>query len=83
MRLRSTGLGKTEVEAEIVDVKKVDDLVIFFVVTIKPAKWQTRMAFQEKDLRELVRALLRPKTLWFVNRALLFGQKKVRRTETF
>ncbi len=83
MRLRSTGLGNTELEADIVAVKRVDDLVIFFAVTTKPAKWHVRMAFQEKDLRDLVRALLRPKNLRFVIRALLFGQKKVRRTETF
>ena len=33
MRLRSTGLGRTELEGELVGVKIVDDLVIFFVNT--------------------------------------------------
>ena len=83
MRLRSTGLGKTELEAELVDIKKVDDLVIFFVNTTKPVKWRTRMAFQERDLRELVLAILRPRNLLFIFRALFSGQKEVPRTENF
>ena len=83
MRLRSTGLGKTELEADIVNVKKVDDLVVFFVSTTKPVKWQTRMAFQEKDLKELILALLKPKNLAFVIKALLFGKKEVARTKDF
>ncbi len=32
MRLKSTGLGRTELEGEIVKVKKVDGLVIFHVI---------------------------------------------------
>jgi len=83
MRLRSTGLGRTELEAEIAGVKKVDDLVIFFVDVIKPVKWHTRMGFQEKDLRDLVLAILKPKNLSFVLKALLFGQKELPRTENF
>jgi hypothetical protein len=83
MRLRSTGLGRTELEAEVVSVKKVDDLVLFFVTTTKPVKWQTRMGFQEKDLRALILALLRPRKLLFVVKALFFSKKEVPRTENF
>ncbi len=83
MRLRSAGLGKTELEGDIVNIKKVDDLVIFCVTTTKPVKWRTRIAFGEKDLRDLVWAILRPRNLWFVIRALLFPHKKVPRTENF
>ena len=83
MRLKSTGLGKTELEADITNVKKVGDLVVFFVNTTKPVKWQTRMGFQEKDLRELILALLKPKNLSFVVKALFCGKKQVPRTENF
>jgi len=83
MRLRSTGLGKTELEAKIVDTKRVDDTVIFFVDVIKPVRWHTRMAFQEKDLRALVYAIMKPASLRFIIQALLFGKKKVNRTEDF
>lgn len=84
MRLRSTGLGRTELEADIVKVKNVDDLVVFFVDVTKPVKWHTRMEFQEKDLRNLVLALAKPKNLSFVLKALLFGDKKeLARTKDF
>jgi hypothetical protein len=83
MRLRSTGLGRTELEAEVVGIKKVDDLVIFFANTTAPVKWRTRMAFQEKDLRDLVWQMLRPRNLLFIIKAMLFGNKEVPRTENF
>ena len=83
MRLRSTGLGKTELEGEIVNIKKVDDLVIFFVDVTKPVKWHTRMGFQERDLRDLILALLRPRNLSFVFKALFFPRNEVPRTEDF
>lgn len=83
MRLRSTGLGKTELEAKIVDVKRVDNVVVFFADVIKPVRWHVRMAFQERDLRTLFFAMLKPKNLRYIIRALLFSKKKVDRTETF
>ena len=83
MRLRSTGLGRTEMEADLIQIKKVDDLVVFFVNTSKPVKWRTRMGFQERDLRDLILQLLRPRNFWFVLKALLFQSKMVSRTENF
>ena len=83
MRLRSTGLGRTEMEAELVNIKKVDDLVIFFINTTSPVKWRTRMGFQERDLRDLALVLLRPRNLLFILKALFFGWKEVPRTKDF
>jgi len=83
MRLRSTGLGKTELEAKIEEVKKVDDVVIFYVRTSKPVKWKVRMAFQQQDLRDLVKAILKPKNIGYILRAFFCSEKKVPRTETF
>ncbi len=83
MRLKSTGLGNTELEAKIVNVKRVDDLVIFYADVIKPVKWHTKMAFQVKDLRTIVREVLKPNSLRYILKALLFRPKNVKRTETF
>jgi len=83
MRLRSTGLGKTELEAKIKEVKRVDDVVIFYVSTTKPVKWRIRMAFQEQDLRSLILAMLKRKNLWYILRSFFAKQEKVRRTESF
>jgi hypothetical protein len=81
MRLRSTGLGRTEMEAELVNIKKVDDLVIFFVNTTRPVKWRTRMGFQERDLRDLVLNLIKPGNLWFILKALISPNKKVNKVD--
>lgn len=77
MRLRSTGLGRTELEAELIGIKKIDDLVIFFVNTTKPVKWRTRMGFQERDLRDLVLNLIKPRNLMFILKALISPNKQV------
>ncbi|OGO32858.1 MAG: hypothetical protein A2Z29_10365 [Chloroflexi bacterium RBG_16_56_11] len=80
MRLRSTGLGRTELEAELIGIKKVDDLVVFFVNTTSPVKWRTRMGFQERDLRDLMFALLKPRNLVFILKAFFYkpGQSEVK-----
>ena len=83
MRLRSTGLGRTELEAEVATVKKVDDMLIFFAKVTKPVKWRLRMGFQEKDLRALFWAVLKPRNLWFISKALVFSGKNVSITENF
>ncbi len=82
MRLRSTGLGNTELEGKITNIEKVGDLVIFHMRTAKPV-WHIRVCFQEKDLRKLVGFVLRPKSLLYIIRALFSNQEKVPRTETF
>lgn len=71
MILQSDGLGKTELEAEVVDIKKVDDLVIFSANTTRPVKWRLRMGFQERDFRDLIWAVLRPRNLLFIINALI------------
>ena len=83
MRLRSTGLGNTELEAKIVSVRRVDDLVIFFVNITKPVKWKTRMGFQRKDLKELVLSVLRPRNMLAVLKSLLFSHKQVPKVKDF
>jgi hypothetical protein len=73
MRMTSAGLGKTELIASIVGMKKVDDLIIFSVDVTKPTKWHTRMGLQQKDLRKLAFQLLKPGNIWFIIRSLIFG----------
>ena len=76
-------MGRTELEAEVATVKKVDDMVIFFAKVTKPVKWKLRMGFQEKDLRALFWAILRPRNFWFILKGLTFSRKKVSTTENF
>jgi hypothetical protein len=83
MRLRSSGLGTTELEAEVMRIKKFDDLVVFSVNTTKPVKWRVRLGFQEIDLRALIRAIMAPNNLRFVVTGLLSPNKKTERTKDF
>ena len=66
MRLRSTVLGKTELQTKIAEIKRVDDVVICIVNTIKPVKWRARMVFHGRDLRKITLATLRLRNLWYV-----------------
>jgi len=70
MRLKSTGLGKMELIGELKDIRRVDDLIVFYVQTTSPVRWRTTMAFQVQDLRGLIFGLFRPKNLWYLIKAL-------------
>jgi hypothetical protein len=81
--MRSTGLGNMELEAAISEVKRVDDALIFYVGTTKPVRWRVRMAFEQKDVRSLVWAILKPKNVWYVLRSYLNQSKEVQRSDSF
>jgi len=38
MRLKSTGLGKMELIGELKDIRRVDDLIVFYVQTTSPVR---------------------------------------------
>ncbi len=75
MRLTSAGLGKTELEAHIVGMRKVNDLIVLSVDVTKPTKWHTRMGLQQKDLRKLAFQILKPSNLWFVLKSWIFTRE--------
>ena len=58
MLMRSTGLGKTELLAEIVGLKRQGDYLIMEVHTISPVLWKIRSGLSRKDLLMLIKALL-------------------------
>lgn len=69
MRMRSTGLGKTELIAEVEDLKRMGDFLVMVVQTSSPVKWKVRAALTHKDLFALLRLMLKPSNLKY----LLFG----------
>jgi hypothetical protein len=58
MLFRSTGLGKRELVAEIVAVKRQGDYLIMEVQTTEPVRWKIRGGVTWKDLRMLIKAVL-------------------------
>ena len=58
MRLRSTGLGKTELIGNVEAIKKQGDYLVMLVRTVEPVRWQVRAGLDGKDLRDLIKAML-------------------------
>ena len=54
MLMRSTGLGKTELVAEIDDCKAQGDHLILLVNTTDPVKWKVRCTLTLKDMKTLM-----------------------------
>ena len=59
MLFRSTGLGKAELIAEIVDVKCQGDYLIMEMQTTEPVRWKIRGGINHSDLRVLMKAVLK------------------------
>jgi hypothetical protein len=59
MLMRSTGLGKAELVAEIVSLRRLGDYLIMELQTTKPVRWKIRSGISHKDLRMLLRAMLK------------------------
>ena len=57
MRFRSTGLGKTELEAELASIEPKGDLLILHVRTTNPVRWHIRAGIQRKDIPKLIRLM--------------------------
>jgi hypothetical protein len=58
-RMRSTGLGKTEVHARITNLRLDQDLVILEMKATKPVKWHIRAGLQPEDRLSLVKLVLK------------------------
>ncbi len=54
MLMRSTGLGKTELVAEIQECKAQGDHLILLVNTTEPVKWKVRCTMTTKDMIKLI-----------------------------
>ncbi len=58
-RMRSTGLGKTEVFAQITNLRPDQDLLVLELKTVKPVNWHVRAGLQPEDRLQLVKFLLK------------------------
>ncbi len=59
LRLRSTGLGKTEIQAHMTALRPDGDLRILEMQTTKPVRWHIRTGLQPEDRLALVKAMLK------------------------
>ena len=66
MRLRSTGLGKTELEGEVEGLEPAGDLLILHIKTTKPVRWHMRAGIQRKDVLNLIKSAFTFKMLKYL-----------------
>ena len=66
MLFRSTGLGKAELIAEVVDIKRQGDYIIMEVQTSEPVRWKIRGGVNHQDIRRLLKVLLKASVLGFL-----------------
>ena len=66
MLFRSTGLGKTELVAQIADITRQGDYLIMHVDTLEPVRWRIRAGLNLRDLRMLIKAILKLSILAFL-----------------
>jgi hypothetical protein len=59
MLMRSTGLGKSELVTEIDSIKRQGDYLIMEMHTTEPVRWKVRGAMSRKDLKRVLRAMLK------------------------
>jgi hypothetical protein len=63
MRVRSTGLGKTEMVAGIRRLEPVENgYIIMEMHSTEPVKWRIRVALTGADLRRLLKLTIKPAT---------------------
>jgi len=66
MLFRSTGLGKTELTAKVVDMKRQGDYLILQVDTLEPVRWRIRAGFCVRDLGTVIKLMLKGSNLKFL-----------------
>ena len=49
VRMKSTGLGKTEIQAHITELKVDQDIIILEMQTTHPVRWRIRAGLQPED----------------------------------
>jgi len=59
MRMRSTGLGKTELTAHITSIELAQDMMIMHVQSTAPVRWHIRTGVQASDRLAMVKLMLK------------------------
>jgi len=64
--MRSTGLGKAELVAQIVSLRRQGDYLIMEMQTTEPVRWKMRAALCRKDLGGVLKAMLKLTVIAFL-----------------
>lgn len=81
MRVASTGLGETELIADITSLKPEGDLLGLHAMATSPSEWHLITYLEPKDIRPVVVGFLRPSILWAILLSFIFPWKKGKEPE--
>jgi hypothetical protein len=76
MRMRSTGLGTTELVGNVSDITRENGYLVLHVNTIEPVRWHVRTAMSWVDLFKIGLLMIKPPTLLFVLTSLFQKPKQ-------
>jgi hypothetical protein len=65
MRMRSTGLGKTELIGDIDEISREGSYLVLSLRTTDPVRWHVRTGIDGKDLRILLKMIFSFKVIKF------------------
>jgi len=54
MLMRSTGLGKTQLTGQIIELKRQGDYLVMHVDVVDPVKWRIRVAMSFRDMAKVI-----------------------------
>ena len=57
MRMRSTGLGKTELKGDVARLEAREGLLILHIQTTSPVQWHVRAGMERKDIIKLMKSV--------------------------
>jgi hypothetical protein len=82
MRFRSSGLGEKELKGRMAKLSPVGkDLLVYQIHTYEPVEWQMMAALEYKDIRAIVKGLLKPNILLHVVRTLFYLRENPKEPE--
>lgn len=83
MLARSTGLGKSMLNARLTNLKPSGDLLILHLDTIEPEGWHLRAAMQTQDVPSLIKGFCKPAIIMFMIRSLIFPKQNPQEPKEF
>ena len=66
MRMRSTGLGTTELVGEISDITKEGGYLVLHMNTTEPVRWHVRSAMNSREMLKIFWLMLKPSRMLFL-----------------
>ena len=66
MRMRSTGLGTTELVGEISDITKAGGYLVLHMNTTEPVRWHVRAAMNSREMLKIFWFMLKPSRMLYM-----------------